>query len=421
MHEDKLKNILGYIGVGLRELFWVVVAGAVIFGGITGFKYLGENREIVEAEPAPRPITLVETIELKTFNAPLPIRGEGFIQPFRIASLAGQVGGQVIKLHPAITERGVFKQGAILVRLDDSAERASLTQTVANIEGTQARLDLNAILLKRTEALRASGTTSQAALDQVRSQKAELAASLNSLQAAKKSAEVSLNRKIVKAPFDGAVLSKSVEIGTVVTGGQSIAEIFTQDRMEINVPVREVDAALIPGLFAGAAPTATVTVEFAGKTFLWNAHVSRVAPNLDVRTRTLAVTVELDDVAAAGAQGGETLASGAPPAMINSFAKVVIQGIRPDGTYPIPSTALHGGKHLWLFDPSNTKGSVLRIIKADLIHVDGETSYVKIKTLPTKSRLITTALSTAQEGMRLQDVRDKLVNTPTALEQAVDE
>ena len=106
-----MKNILGYIGVGLRELFWVVVAGAVIFGGITGFKYLGENREIVEAEPAPRPITLVETIELKTFNAPLPIRGEGFIQPFRIASLAGQVGGQVIKLHPAITERGVFKQG----------------------------------------------------------------------------------------------------------------------------------------------------------------------------------------------------------------------------------------------------------------------------------------------------------------------
>jgi hypothetical protein len=30
MHEDKLKNILGYIGVGLRELFWVVVAGAVL-------------------------------------------------------------------------------------------------------------------------------------------------------------------------------------------------------------------------------------------------------------------------------------------------------------------------------------------------------------------------------------------------------
>ena len=416
-----MKNILGYIGVGLRELFWIVIAGVVIFGGIAGFKYLGENREVVEVKSVSRPITLVKTIDLNPINAPLPIRGEGFVQPFRIASLASQVGGQVVKLHPAITERGIFKMGDVLVRLDDSAERAILTQTIANIEGTQARLDLNALLLERTEALRASGTTSQASLDQVRSQKAELAASLNSLQASKKSAEVALNRKVVKAPFNGSVLSKSVEIGTVVNGGQSIAEIFTQDRMEINVPVREADAALIPGLFSGAAPIATVSIKFAGKTFLWAANVSRVAPNLDVRTRTLAVTVELNDIAAIGTQRDETLASGAPPAMINSFAKVVIQGIHPDDTFPIPSTALHAGKYLWLFAPSDTNGGILRILETELIHVDGETSYVTIQTLPAKSRLITTALLTAQEGMRLQDVRDELLDTPTQLEQVADE
>jgi RND family efflux transporter MFP subunit len=416
-----LKKVLGYIGVGLRELFWIAIAGGVIFGGITGFKYLGENRTIVEAAPVARPVTLVETIDLTAITNPLPIRGEGFVKPFRIANLASQVGGQVVGIHPAITERGIFKQGDVLVSLDDSAERASLTQTIANIEGTQARLDLNTILLERTESLRASGTTSQAALDQVRSQQAELDASLNSLQAAKKSAEVALGRKIVRAPFDGAVLSKSVEIGTIVNGGQSIAEIFTQDRMEIDVAVREADAALIPGLFAGVPTAASVTVQFAGKTFLWAAHVSRVAPNLDARTRTLTVTVELDDGTAIGAQGGEILASGAPPALINSFAKVVIQGIRPESTYPIPSTALRGGNHLWLFDDLNPDASVLRIIPAELIHVDGETSYVKINPLPAQSRLITSPLSTAQEGMQLRDVRDKVTTAPTTSEPAADE
>ncbi len=134
-----MKKVLGYIGVGLREVFWIAIAGGVIFGGITGFNYLGENRTIVEAAPVVRPVTLVETIDLEAIATPLPIRGEGFVQPFRIANLASQVGGQVIGLHPAITERGIFKQGDILVRLDDSAERASLTQTIANIEGTQAR------------------------------------------------------------------------------------------------------------------------------------------------------------------------------------------------------------------------------------------------------------------------------------------
>ena len=416
-----MKKVLGYIGVGLRELFWIAIAGGVIFGGITGFKYLGENRTIVEAAPVARPVTLVETIDLTAITNPIAIRGEGFIKPFRIANLASQVGGQVVGIHPAITERGIFKQGDVLVSLDDSAERASLTQTIANIEGTHARLDLNTILLKRTESLRASGTTSQAALDQVRSQQAELDASLNSLQAAKKSAEVALGRKIVRAPFDGAVLSKSVEIGTIVNGGQSIAEIFTQDRMEIDVAVREADAALIPGLFAGVPTAASVTVQFAGKTFLWAAHVSRVAPNLDARTRTLTVTVELDDGTAIGAQGGEILASGAPPALINSFAKVVIQGIRPESTYPIPSTALRGGNHLWLFDDLDPDASVLRIIPTELIHVDGETSYVKINPLPAQARLITSPLSTAQEGMQLRDVRDKVTTAPTTSEPPVDE
>ena len=416
-----MKKVLGYIGVGLRELFWIAIAGGVIFGGITGFKYLGENRTIVEAAPVARPVTLVETIDLTAITNPIAIRGEGFIKPFRIANLASQVGGQVVGIHPAITERGIFKQGDVLVSLDDSAERASLTQTIANIEGTHARLDLNTILLKRTESLRASGTTSQAALDQVRSQQAELDASLNSLQAAKKSAEVALGRKIVRAPFDGAVLSKSVEIGTIVNGGQSIAEIFTQDRMEIDVAVREADAALIPGLFAGVPTAASVTVQFAGKTFLWAAHVSRVAPNLDARTRTLTVTVELDDGTAIGAQGGEILASGAPPALINSFAKVVIQGIRPESTYPIPSTALRGGNHLWLFDDLDPDASVLRISPTELIHVDGETSYVKINPLPAQSRLITSPLSTAQEGMQLRDVRDKVTTAPTTSEPPVDE
>lgn len=399
-----MKKIIGYLGVGLRELFWIAVAVAVVFGGITGFRYLGENREVIEPTVVERPTTLVETAEIFLIDSPLPIRGEGFMQPHRSANLASQVGGQVIELHPAITERGAFKQGEVLVRLDDSAERATLIQTQANIEGTRARSDLNQILLERTEKLRSSGSASQASLDQVRSTQQELSASLNSLIAAQNVAEVSLGRKIVAAPFDGAVLSKNLDIGSVVNGGQAIAEIFTEDRMEIDVPVREADAALIPGLFEGASPQATVSVRFAGQIFDWDAKVTRVAPTLDQRTRTLTVTVELIDITGARATGTSILASGAPPALINSFADVVIEGPQPDATYAVPSTALRGGKELWLLTPSEGEGGNLKIAPAILVHVDNETSYVTSAFIPQGARLITTALSTPQEGMKLRDV-----------------
>ena len=399
-----MKKIIGYLGVGLRELFWIAVAVAVVFGGITGFRYLGENREVIEPTVVERPTTLVETAEIFLIDSPLPIRGEGFMQPHRSANLASQVGGQVIELHPAITERGAFKQGEVLVRLDDSAEHATLTQTQANIDGTRARLDLNQILLERTEKLRSSGSASQASLDQVRSTQQELSASLNSLIAAQNVAEVSLGRKIVAAPFDGAVLSKNLDIGSVVNGGQAIAEIFTEDRMEIDVPVREADAALIPGLFEGASPSATVSVRFAGQSFEWDAEVTRVAPTLDQRTRTLTVTVELIDITGARATGSSILASGAPPALINSFANVVIEGPQPDATYAVPSTALRGGSELWLLTPSEGDGGTLKIVPATLVHVDNETSYVTSASIPKNARLITTALSTPQEGMKLRDV-----------------
>ena len=399
-----MKKIIGYLGVGLRELFWIAVAVAVVFGGITGFRYLGENREVIEPTVVERPTTLVETAEIFLIDSPLPIRGEGFMQPHRSANLASQVGGQVIELHPAITERGAFKQGEVLVRLDDSAERATLTQTQANIDGTRARLDLNQILLERTEKLRSSGSASQASLDQVRSTQQESSASLNSLIAAQNVAEVSLGRKIVAAPFDGAVLSKNLDIGSVVNGGQAIAEIFTEDRMEIDVPVREADAALIPGLFEGASPSATVSVRFAGQSFEWDAEVTRVAPTLDQRTRTLTVTVELIDITGARATGSSILASGAPPALINSFANVVIEGPQPDATYAVPSTALRGGSELWLLTPSEGDGGTLKIVPATLVHVDNETSYVTSASIPKNARLITTALSTPQEGMKLRDV-----------------
>ena len=397
-------KVFRFMGTAIRELFWVAIAAAFIVGGVLGFRYLGENRDIVEATPVERPVTLVETESLTRLTTPLPIRGEGFIKPFRQVSLSSQTGGRIVDLHPAITNQGAFSKGDILAQLDDSSERASLIQTEANIAATQARLDLNETQLTRTQSLRDSGVASQQALDQLLSGKAELEASLNSLKAAKQSAEVALSNKIVRAPFDGAVLSKSAEIGTVVGGGQTIAEIFTQDRMEVDVPVREADAALIPGLFDGTQTPANVRVRFAGLEFDWAARVTRVASALDRRTRTLKVTVELNDVSDVRAAGSDTPASGAPPALINAFANVVIEGLEPENTYPIPSTALKGGDQLWMFDPTDEDLGTLRMVSAALIHVDGETSYVSIEDQPTGSRLIKTALSTPTESMALRDV-----------------
>ncbi|MEM1373660.1 MAG: efflux RND transporter periplasmic adaptor subunit [Pseudomonadota bacterium] len=390
-----MRKLLRYIGVVIRELFWLGVAAAIIAGGFFGFTYLGENREVVEAEPAPRPEILVETAAFTAHAAPLPIRGEGFVEPFRIVAVSAPTGGRIVSLHPAITNRGSFGEGDILVEIDASAERAQIEQSRAGIAATEARLDLVVTQLERAQNLRERNAVAQSVVDDLLGQRNEVNANLQGQRAQLSSAEVALENKIVRAPFDGSVQTKNAEIGNVVMGGSPIAQIYTDDRMEVSIAIRETDAALIPGLFNGNRAPATVSIDFAGVSKNWTGEVVRIDPALDPATRTLTATVALLE----RQESATEFAAGAPPALINAFAKVVVEGIEPTDTYAIPSTALRSGNELWLL-----RDGALAFHPAERVHVDGETSYVRVTGLQPDDRLILTTLSAPQEGVALRDV-----------------
>jgi RND family efflux transporter MFP subunit len=404
-----MREPLKLIGRGLREVGWIAIAVAVVVGGFQGFQLLGDRRTVVEPEPFERPLTLVETAALSPITGPLPVRGDGFVTPYRSVQLSALSGGRIVELHPAvIDQQGTFSEGDVLVRLDDSAERASLKQIAADISATEARLDLNAIELQRTQSLRDRGAVSQASLDQFTAENTELLANLEGFRAARVLGEIALDNRVVRAPFDGAVLTKLAEVGSVVGVGQSIAEIYTSGQLDVDVAIREADAALIPGLFAGDQAPATVTVRFAGRDVLWDATVIRVAPDLDPETRTVLITVELVDPTAGRAGDMAELASGAPPALINSFARVVVSGAQPERTYAIPSTALRGGDAVWVLQDGK-----LAILPASLVHVDGETTYARIESVPDGARLILTDLTSPVAAMDLRDVADLSAATVT--------
>ena len=400
-----MKKVVALLGRVMSEVFWIAVAVALVFGGIVGYRYLGENREVVEAQPVQRPVALVETAQLARLDGPLPIRGEGFVTPLRQLSLSSQVSGRVTEIHPAIVGRGRFSEGEVLVRLNDSAQLAALDQAKANIAATEARLVQNTLDLERTQSLVGSGAATQKQLDDLRSSRDELTANLDGFKAALVSAEIALADRIIQAPFDGAVLSKSVEVGDVVSPGQGLAEIFTEDALEIDVPVRQVDAALIPGLFLSGAASAKVDIPFADYVFRWNASVSRVEQQIDRVTRTLTVTLRLDELENVEGQtvDGQTLASGAPPALINAYATVVIDGIEPENTYRIPSTALRSGRNLWVYDDG-----ALSIAEVEPVHVDGEITYVRAPDLPDDSQVIVSALAAPIPGMPLRAVGETM-------------
>ncbi|MEL7013849.1 MAG: efflux RND transporter periplasmic adaptor subunit [Pseudomonadota bacterium] len=399
-----MRKLLAITQWVVKEAFWLAVAGGLIFGGWYGFQYLGENRVVTEAEPVERPVALVETVSLDPLDGALPIRGEGFVRPLRQLSLSSQVGGRVTYVHPAIHDRTRFEQGEVLVRLDDRAAAAALEQAQANIAATEARIAQNEKDVQRVSQLVDRGASTRTQLDELRSVGDELAANLSGFNAARLAAEIAQADRTIVAPFDGAVLSETVEVGDVVAVGQALAEIYTEGELEIDVPVRQADAALIPGLFEGAQSEATVDVPFADYVFRWQGYVTRVQPEVNASTRTLTVTVRLGDLENVEGRSvtGQTIASGAPPALINAYAQVVIRGADTDDAYSIPSTALRGGDTVWLYNSGK-----LQMTPADAIHVDGEDTYISAADLPVGSRIITSQLLAPLDGMPVRNVSDR--------------
>lgn len=399
-----MKKMLQIALTLLREIFWIAIAVGCVYGGYLGFQYLGENKKVIEVAPVERPIALVETLDVNLFDQPLPVQAEGFIRPFRTISLSAPFGGRIAELHPAILNLGTFKKGEILVRLENSSERASLSQTVANYEATLARLELVKAQRARTEELRERGVASQQALDQILGQETELSANLNALLAAEVSARIAVDNKSIVAPFDGSVLEKILEVGSVVGGGQSVAEIYTHKQMEVVIPVREAEAALIPGLFGGGVATARVIVDFAGQSYQWPASVTRVDPALDPRTRTLSVSVGLHEIDNPVLLKPNTIASDNLPALINAFAKVEIDGVLLKSAYAVPSTAIRSGDQIWVFDSDEGDRGTLKIVDVTPAHVAGEITYVTVENWLQGSRLIRTSLAAPTPGMPLRDI-----------------
>jgi membrane fusion protein, multidrug efflux system len=123
--------------------------------------------------------------------------------------LAAELPGTVREIA---YESGSFvRRGAILVRLDISAEEAQLAAAVA--DASLARVNL-----ERARKLRQGDAIAQAELDAARARADQADATVRNLRA-------TIAKKTIRAPFDGRIAIRQVELGQVVSPGTAIASL----------------------------------------------------------------------------------------------------------------------------------------------------------------------------------------------------
>lgn len=128
---------------------------------------------------------------------------------------------------------------------------------------------------------------------------------------------------IVRAPFDGVISKRNVHEGSLVSSSSSnppMLKIVQISRLRLLVPVPET---AISGVKIGSQMKFTVAA-FVGKTFV--GHISRISHDLDRRTRTMVVELDVQN------QKKEL-----EPGM---YAEVIWQMTRPYKTLLVPSSCI---------------------------------------------------------------------------------
>jgi multidrug efflux system membrane fusion protein len=223
-------------------------------------------------------------------------RYSGSLEPAVRVDLAFRVGGYVAMLAEIDTPNGkraldkgdFVKKGTVIarVRAADYAEKAKTA--AAQVSEAHAQQKLAALDLGRARVLFEGKAITQAELDSQIARAEAAKAGLEGARARAGEAGVALGDTALRAPMDGIVLSRGVEVGALVSPGQVVLSLADTRDMKAVFGVPQL---LVERIAVGSPVSVFVGAENEARTpeKLLDARVTRIAPSADTAGRVFSV------------------------------------------------------------------------------------------------------------------------------------
>jgi len=142
------------------------------------------------------------------------LTASGYVVAQRKAAVASKGTGRLVYL--GVVEGDRVKKGEVIARIEDADIKAQLDQARANLRISEADMKDAEQSLARQKELFAKGLTSQAEYDAAEARYRRVAAGIEAAKAYVVAAEVALENTLIRAPFDGTVLTKNADVGEIV-------------------------------------------------------------------------------------------------------------------------------------------------------------------------------------------------------------
>ncbi len=338
-----------------------VILLAVVLWMLSGL--LHDDAAPAAATTAAAPAALTQ-VRVRTFHAE-PVTREvvfsGHSAPLRSVDLRAETIGTVASLP--VPRGAKVRRGEALIVLAEDNRGARLREAQALVQ--QRQLELRA-----AQKLQAGSLISEV-------QAAQAETALKNAQAALGAAELDLARSVIRAPFDGVLDLRGVEVGASAREGDVVARVVDLDPLLIVGTVSEQDVGKLHLGDAGSARLVTGE-ELSGR-------IRYIAAAADAATRTFSVELEVPNPQALRVAG------------ITAEVRVALE----------PLSAHHVSPALLALDDGGVVG--VKSVDADgsvAFHVANivrsDTSGLWLAGLPETVRLITVGQGFVNAGDRVQ-------------------
>jgi len=207
----------------------------------------------------------------------------GTVNFIQSSVLASKRQGLVLQVNFDTTQS--VSKGALLVELDHEILDSKITAIKASLKELDLQLEKATKDLKRYQQLLKQKSVSQQKYDEVYYDKIGLQQKYLAQRAALDSLTIERNQSFIKAPFDGVISKREVEVGEWVGEGGTIATLINPQRVEVLFS--------IPASFAMKMKKgATVEVTIAGKRY--SGKVEGIILEGDNKSRTFPLKISLN-------------------------------------------------------------------------------------------------------------------------------
>jgi membrane fusion protein, multidrug efflux system len=258
----------------VRLLRWFIIVGlllALLVGALVGFNAFRAHMIAQFFANNKPPPTSVAIAEAKSEVIPNLMTAVGELAAVHQVNVTSDLNGRITDIM--FTAGSSVKAGSPLVQLFDGPEQGDLASFKAQATGAQLALDRAKQLAARQFGPQATADAAQATFDTAN-------AGIAKTQAI-------ISQKLVRAPFDGMLGVRHVEVGQYLTAGTQIVTLTDLSTLYANFTTTEKASAMLK-----VGQTVRVLVDaYPGRTF--EGKITAIEPQISTDTRNIHVQATL--------------------------------------------------------------------------------------------------------------------------------